>query len=81
MSGAYGFGSKATGYDDLKEYAYSLFANYSIQNGALKGANIGLHFTQYFNDTDAPAWNGYTNLFQDETDFKLILSMPFSIKK
>ncbi|WP_062268632.1 hypothetical protein [Endozoicomonas arenosclerae] len=81
ISGAYGFGSKATGYDDLKEYAYSLFANYSIQNGALKGANIGLHFTQYFNDTDATAWNGYTNLFQDETDFKLILSMPFSIKQ
>ncbi|OOF30400.1 multidrug transporter [Salinivibrio proteolyticus] len=80
FNGAYGFGSSAKGYDDLKEYSYSLFANYAIQNGALKDAKVSFYFTQYFNDTDAPSWNGYTNLFQDEDDFKLTLAIPFSIK-
>ncbi|KGY08940.1 hypothetical protein [Vibrio sinaloensis] len=80
ISGAYGFGSSVDGYKDLKEYAYSLFANYAIQGGALKDANVAFHYTQYFNDTDAPSWNGYANLFQDETDFKLVLAIPFSVK-
>ncbi|NAX19958.1 multidrug transporter [Vibrio sp. V39_P1S14PM300] len=80
INGAYGFGSEAQGYDDLKEYAYSLFANYAIQGGALKDANISFYYTEYFNDTDAPSWAGYTNLFQDETDFKLMLTIPFTVK-
>lgn len=80
VSGAFGLGSEAKGFDDLKEYAYSLFANYAIQSGALKDANISFYYTEYFNDTDAPNWTGYTNLFQDETDFKLMLTMPFTVK-
>ncbi|EMN6209222.1 multidrug transporter [Vibrio vulnificus] len=80
ISGAFGFGAEAKGYDDLKEYAYSLFANYAIQAGALKDANVSFYYTQYFNDTDAPNWTGYTNLFQDETDFKLMLTIPFNVK-
>ncbi|CAK4069078.1 MULTISPECIES: hypothetical protein [Vibrio] len=80
VSGAFGFGAEAEGYKDLKEYAYSFFANYAIQAGALKDANISFYYTEYFNDTDAPNWTGYTNLFQDETDFKLMLTIPFAVK-
>lgn len=80
LSAAYGFGSSAQGYDDLSEYAYSLFANYAIQAGALEDANISFYYTNYYNDTNAPNWTGYTNLFQDEEDFKLILAIPFSVK-
>ncbi|MEF1306877.1 multidrug transporter, partial [Vibrio owensii] len=80
LSGAYGFGSSAQGYDDLSEYAYSVFANYAIQAGALKDAHISFYYTNYYNDTNAPNWTGYTNLFQDEEDFKLVLAIPFSVK-
>lgn len=80
LSGAYGFGSSAQGYEDLTEYSYSLFANYAIQAGALKDAKVSFYFTQYFNDTDVGNWAPYTNLFQDEDDFKLTLAIPFSIK-
>ncbi|GAB7228000.1 MULTISPECIES: hypothetical protein [Vibrio] len=80
ISGAYGFGSSVQGYDDLTEYAYSAFANYAIQAGALKDAHISFYYTNYFNDTNAPNWTGYTNLFQDEEDFKLVLAIPFSVK-
>ncbi|WP_407331111.1 multidrug transporter [Enterovibrio sp. 27052020O] len=80
VSGAYGTGAKAEGYKELKEGAISAFANYAIQDGALKGANVGFYYTRYENDTDAPNWTGYTNSFQDEEDFKLTLTMPFSVK-
>ncbi|OCH12912.1 multidrug transporter [Aliivibrio sp. 1S165] len=80
LSAAAGAGSSAPGYDDLLEYSYSAFANYAIQSGALEGANVSFYYTEYFNDTDAPNWTGYTNLFQDETDFKLTLTIPFGIK-
>ncbi|MGB1281174.1 MAG: multidrug transporter, partial [Vibrio cyclitrophicus] len=53
ISGAFGFGAEATGYDDLTEYAYSLFANYAIQAGALADANVSFYYTEYFNDSDA----------------------------
>jgi len=80
VSGAYGAGAKAAGYDELVEYAYSFFANYAIQAGALKDANIGFYYTNYFNDTDAPDWEVYSNGFNDETDFKLTLTIPFAVK-
>lgn len=80
VSGAYGAGAKADGYDELVEYAYSFFANYAIQAGALKDANISFYYTNFFNDSDAPNWTGYSNAFQDETDFKLALTIPFGVK-
>lgn len=80
VSGAYGAGAKAAGYDELVEYAYSFFANYAIQGGALKDANIGFYYTNFFNDSDAPDWGAYSNAFNDETDFKLTLTIPFSVK-
>ncbi|MCF7354367.1 multidrug transporter [Vibrio sp. CK2-1] len=80
VSTAGGFGAKADGYDDLVEYAYSAFANYAIQGGALEGANVSFYWTQYFNDSDAPDWGPYSNAFNDENDFKLMLTIPFSVK-
>lgn len=72
--------SDVDGLDDLFEYSGSVFANYAIQNGALKGANIGFYYTEYVNDTDTPNWTGWTNLFQDESDIKVTLTLPFTIK-
>lgn len=80
LSGAYGAGAKAAGYDELVEYAYSFFANYAIQGGALKDANISFYYTNFYNDSDASDWGPYSNAFNDETDFKLILTMPFGVK-
>ncbi|WP_318464317.1 OprD family outer membrane porin [Photobacterium leiognathi] len=82
ISAAYGFGAKSdkAGVDELKEYAFSLFANYAIQTGALKDANISMYYTQYYNDSNATDWGAYSNAFNDETDYKLILTMPFGIK-
>ncbi|HIF9528384.1 TPA: multidrug transporter [Photobacterium damselae] len=80
VSGVYGFGAKADGYKELKEYAFSVFANYAIQAGALKDANISMYYTQYYNDSDAGNWVPYTNAFNDETDYKLILTIPFNVK-
>ncbi|WP_318421497.1 multidrug transporter [Photobacterium leiognathi] len=80
ISGAFGLGAEVDGYDELKEYAASVFASYAIQSGALEGANFGMHYTSYVNDSNAPSWNGYSNAFQDESDIKVTLTIPFSAK-
>ncbi|MGR5177968.1 multidrug transporter [Vibrio parahaemolyticus] len=80
ISGAAGMGAKAEGYKELKEYAYSAFANYGIQAGPLEGGSVSFYFTQYYNDSDAPNWGPYSNAFQDEKDFKLVLALPFAVK-
>ncbi len=78
ISAAFGLGAEAEGFEDLKEYAYSLFVSYAIKTGALKNARVAFHFTDYSNETDAPNWTGYTNLFQDESDYKLTFSIPLA---
>ncbi len=80
ISGAYGAGADADGYDELVEYAYSFFANYAIQAGALKDANVSFYYTNFYNDSDAADWDAYSNAFNDETDFKLMLTIPFAVK-
>ncbi|MCG9629051.1 multidrug transporter [Vibrio mediterranei] len=87
ISTAGGFGSTTSAtrksgapVDDLTEYAYSLFATYAIQKGALTDANISFYWTQYINPTNASNWTPYSNLFQDEKDFKLSLTIPFNVK-
>ncbi|MCW8328145.1 OprD family porin [Photobacterium sp. SDRW27] len=81
LSAAMGIASSdVAGLDDLTEYAGSVFVSYAIQNGALEGANVGFHYTEYVNDTDTDNWAGWTNLFQDETDIKVTLTIPYSIK-
>lgn len=80
VSGVAAAGAKVEGYDELVELAYSVFANYNIQEGALADATVSFHFTDYRNNSDAPSWAGYTNAFQDEKDFKVIVAVPFTIK-
>lgn len=87
ISAAGGFGSTTSAtrksgepVDDLAEYAYSLFANYAIKKGTLANATLSFYWTQYINATNADSWEPYSNLFQDENDFKLSLTMPFNIK-
>jgi len=78
VNGVYAFGADAEGYDELVEYSGSLFINYLIQSGSLQGASIGAYTTYYVNDSNAPSRDGYTNGFQDETDLKILLMIPFS---
>ncbi|WIH24175.1 multidrug transporter [Photobacterium damselae] len=80
VSGAYGFGAKAPGYNELTEYAFSLFTNYRVPEGLLKNIGLSVYCTWYYNDMNAGDWMPYTNAFQDETDFKFIVTMPFGIK-
>ena len=68
------------GIDDLVEYSGSAFAYYTIQNGALEGANFGIYYTHYVNDSNAPDWAPYSNAFQDENDLKVTLTIPFTVK-
>jgi len=80
ISGAVGMGAKFEGVEELKEYAYSVFMGYGIQGGPLKGGAVSFHYTEYFNDSKSGNWAPYSNAFQDETDFKLALTLPFSVK-
>ncbi|WP_408646899.1 multidrug transporter [Vibrio aphrogenes] len=80
LNGVYAFGAKAEGYDELVEYSGSAFVNYAIQNGALAGANFGIYYTHYVNDSNADSWVGYSNAFQDENDLKVTLTIPFNVK-
>lgn len=80
INGVYAFGAEAEGFDELVEYSGSVFANYAIQGGALKGAHVGMYYTRYVNDANTPNWTGYSNAFQDENDLKVTLVIPFTIK-
>ncbi|UJF17166.1 OprD family porin [Vibrio sp. SS-MA-C1-2] len=80
FSGAYGFGAKAEGYDELIEYAGSVFVNYDIQGGALEGAKLGLHYTSYVNSSDSPTYGAYTNAFQNQNDLIATVIIPFTVK-
>jgi len=82
VNGVYAFGAKSdqAGIDELVEYSGSAFLNYAIQGGALKGANFGMYYTYYVNDSNAGNWAPYSNAFQDETDLKVTLTIPFSVK-
>lgn len=82
LNGVYAFGASSDqeGIDDLVEYSGSAFAYYTIQNGALEGANFGIYYTHYVNDSNAPDWAPYSNAFQDENDLKVTLTIPFTVK-
>ena len=79
INGAYSFGAKAPSYKALTEYALSLFIDYRVPDGVLKNMALSIYCTWYNNDMNARDRNPYTNAFQDETDFKFIVTMPFSI--
>ncbi|QUM77237.1 multidrug transporter [Moritella sp. 24] len=75
ISGAYGFGAQGEGVEELTEAAVSVFGSYNAGF-----ATFGAHVTQYNNGTNLENWTVYTNAFQDETDIKITMNIPFSIK-
>ncbi len=80
MGYSHGWDGKAYGYSQrLNEKALTLDLGYTVPEGRLKGSSIKAHYTEYRNATSLPSWTGYKNAFQDERDFKLIVSFPFSL--
>jgi hypothetical protein len=82
INGVYAFGadSNRDGIDELVEYSGSIFFNYAIQTYPLNDADFGMYYTNYVNDSNAPDWVPYSNAFQDESDLKVMLVVPFTIK-
>ena len=80
MGYSHGWDGKAYGYSQrLNEKALTLDLGYTVPDGRLKGSAVKAHYTEYRNGTSLPSWTGYKNAFQDERDFKLIVSFPFSL--
>ncbi len=79
-SAVHGWGGRAYGVKEtLEESAFSLDLAYTAAEGLFKGSSLKLHYTRYYNHTDLPSWVGFKNAFQDEQDFKLMLSVPFTL--
>lgn len=76
VAAAAGQGSKAKGYKDLKEYAVSADLRQGFTFRQHSG-HLTLHMIHYVNHSDAPSWQVYDNMFQDETGIKLTLSVHF----
>ncbi len=79
---AYGWDGKSNDpavTDKLKEQAWNLDVGYTIQTGALQGASVKLHYTDYDLKTNVNSWSAaFPNAFQDERDVKLMFMMPLS---
>lgn len=77
---SYGWDGKARGYSThLKERAWALDLIYTMPDGFLKGASIRAHYTDYRNSAGLNDWEGFKNAFGNEHDFKLLITIPFSI--
>jgi hypothetical protein len=78
VSAARGWGGRVHGLSQtLKERAWSIDASYRMPSGAWKDASLSLHYTRYDNGTRLPSWEGFKNLFQDERDLKVLLTIPW----
>lgn len=76
---SHGWDGKARGYSGhLNEWAWALDLSYTVPSGPLEGAKIKAHYMEYTNSSDRPDWEGFKNAFQDERDFKLLITIPFS---
>lgn len=76
---SYGWDGKAYGYSThLRERAWAVDLTYTVPEGPLKGASIKAHYMEYKNSTGLDDWQGFKNAFQDERDFKLLITIPFS---
>ena len=64
----------------MTEYALSLFIDYRLPGGALKNMGLSLYCAWYQNEMNAGNYGPYGNAFQDETNFKFVVTLPFSIK-
>ena len=62
----------------LREQAYNADVGYIVQSGPLKSTSIKLHCTVFNNKTGLPSFSReFPNAFKDETDIKLIFSVPW----
>jgi hypothetical protein len=78
VSAACGWGGRAFGVSEtLKERAWSVDLGYRAPSGVWKDASLSLHYTRYDNGTHLENWTGFQNLFQDERDLKVLLSLPW----
>lgn len=76
---SHGWDGRAYGYSTrLNERAWATDLMYTVPDGPLKGAAVKAHYMQYTNSTGLGDWQGFKNAFQDEHDFKLLVSIPFS---
>lgn len=77
---ALGWDGEAYGVSEhFKEWAFNIDLGYVKPEGALKGAFIKLHLTEYRNGTQQPSWAPYKNGFQSEHDIKLFAGIPFDL--
>ncbi|MDR2209077.1 MAG: OprD family porin [Azoarcus sp.] len=83
LSGVQGWGGRVHGVEErLRENAWSVDFAYTVPGGPLKNAFIGLHYTRYDNRTNLPSYpeRGFKNLFQDERDLKILLTIPWQLR-
>ncbi len=65
----------------LKESAINFDLMYQIKHGKAKDTSFKLHYTKYDNHSDLASYQGgFSNIFQDETDVKFIVVIPFSLR-
>ena len=77
--GSIGWDGKAYGHSGhLKEWALAFDLIYTVPEGVLQGTKIKAHYMEYRNSSNMPDWVGFKNAFQDERDFKLLITVPFS---
>ncbi len=77
---SHGWDGEARGYSThLNERAWAVDLIYTVPEGPLKGASVKAHYMEYRNSTDLDDWQGFKNAFQDERDFKLLITIPFSL--
>ncbi len=80
VSVAQGWDGRAYGISDrLNEKALAFDLGYTVPDGLLKGVSVKAHYLIYRNGSDQDSWQNFKNAFQDERDFKLIVSIPFSL--
>jgi hypothetical protein len=78
VSAARGWGGRVHGVSEtLKERAWSVDTSFQAPSGAWRNARLSLHYTRYDNATHLPSWTGFKNLFQDERDLKVLLTIPW----
>lgn len=84
FSVAYGWGAESQDTnittEELEEIGYSVDVSHTFQSGNLKGATVALHATYFDLKNDVDSYSpAFPNAFQDDKDFKLSFTMPFSL--
>ncbi len=75
-----GWDGRAYGISDrLNEKALAFDLGYTVPSGPLKGVSVKAHYLIYRNGSDQDSWQNFKNAFQDERDFKFLVSIPFSL--